>query len=407
VLVLRAALLVTLFTAVPAAADNVRYVAAARAQVYAAPSKSAKVMGVLRIGAEVRADEARGDWVHLSSPAGIVGWARASGLNTARPSLSSLLSRADAAKTPGERRLWLERATAYAPASTKVIERLAATLEELGDTKAAHMAKKGLIAAERRTLSWDGPLYPIEGNLALLPRECHAGVTRSARAPSLPAPPQETLRARAFPLVSSGKTVSITETGYRTQTLDQPVCVRSACGGTQAAFALPWRARTGALVPSWLAAGHTVIPFVEGTAPFAAGCEGSRVFAATPYAVERCGSRRFRLHRRTLEGWSPLEWQEAPREDAVPIAHFSEDERRVVVLFRAKGARACCSAESEVFLWRATWPEGASTPTFETGRVYSGGFTQGCEQERYVPLEGEPRCERLPEGCQLGDPRLE
>jgi hypothetical protein len=137
-----------------------------------------------------------------------------------------------------------------------------------------------------------------------------------------------------------------------------------------------------------------------------AGCEGSRVFAAAPYAVERCGSRRFRLHRRTLEGWSPLEWQEAPREDAIPIAHFSEDERRVIVLFRAKGARACCPAETEVFLWRATWPEGASTPTFETGRVYSGGFTQGCEQERYVPLAGEPRCERLPEGCQLGDPQL-
>jgi hypothetical protein len=403
----RATLLALLLASVPAAADGVRYIATARSQVHAEPSARARIVGVLRIGAEVRTGEARGDWVHLSSPAGIEGWARVSGLAQERPSLPVLLSRADAAKSPGARRPWLERATAYAPSNTKVIERLAATLEALGDTKAAHMAKKGLIAAERRTLSWDGPLYPIEENLALLPRACHAGVTRAVRTPALPAPPQQTLRARAFPLVSSGKVVSVTETGYRSQTLDQPVCARSACGGTQAAFALPQSARTGALVPSWLVAGHTVTPLVEARVPLAAGCEGSRIFAAAPYAIERCGTRRFRLHRRTIEGWSALEWQEAPRDDAVPVAHLSEDERRVAVLFRAKGGRACCSGETEVFLWRATWPEGDGAPTLETGRVYSGGFTEGCAQERYVPLAGEPRCERLPEGCELGDPRLD
>ncbi|HVG59325.1 MAG TPA: hypothetical protein VNA24_12270 [Hyalangium sp.] len=406
-MLVRAALLVLLLASTPAAADTIRYIATARSQVHAVPSASARIVGVLRIGAEVRMGEARGDWVHLSSPAGIEGWARASGLTQARPSLQVLLARADAAKSPGARRTWLELATAYAPSNTEIIKRLADTLEALGDTKAAHLAKKGLIAAERRALSWDGPLYPIEENLALLPRACHAGVTRTARAPALQAPPRQTLRARAFLLVSSGKVVSVTETGYRTQTLDQPVCARSACGGTQAAFALPQRARTGALVPSWLVAGHTVTPLVEEPVPLAAGCEGSRVFAAAPYAIERCGTRRFRLHRRTLEGWSALAWQEAPRDDAVPVAHLSEDERRVAVLFRAKGGRACCRGETEVFLWSATWPEEDGAPMLEMGRVYSGGFTEGCAQERYVPLEGEPRCERLPEGCELGDPRLE
>ncbi len=399
--------LAVLLSSALAGADTPRYVAASRAQVRASPSEKARAVASLRIGAEVRVGEIRGGWARLSAPSGIEGWARASLLSQERPTLSALLSAADAAKTPRARRSWLERATAYAPTDTKVIERLVAVLKVLGDKKAAHMAEKGLIAAERRSLSWDGPLYPIVENLALLPRTCHAGVTRSKRDPSLPGLPQGTLRARAFPIVSSGKVVSISETGYRTQTLDQPVCTPSACGGTQAAFALPLRARMGALVPSWLVAGHTVVPFVEGKAPFAVGCEGSRVFIAAPYAVERCGARRFRLHRRTLEGWSALAWQEAPREEAIPVAHFSEDERRVVMLFRAKGARACCPADTEVFLWRATWPEDGSPPQLDTGRVYSGGFTEGCAQELYVPLPGEPRCERLPEGCELGEPGLD
>lgn len=400
-------LLVALFASAPAAADGVRYVKASRVRVRAEPSQLAEIVGVLRIGAEVRVGDEREGMVRLSSPAGVEGWGRASLLTRKRPSLSALLSRADAARSPSARRLWLERATAYAPTDTKVITRLIAVLGELGDQEAAHVAQKGLIAAERRALSWDGPLYPIRENLALLPRECHAGITRRVRELLLPEPPLETLRARAFPLVSSGKVVSVTETGYRTQRLDQPVCATSACGGTQAAFALPRRARTGALVPSWLVAGHTVAPLAEERAPFEVGCKGSRVFVATPYAVERCGARRFRLHRHTLEGWSPLRWQEAPRDGAIPVAHFSEDERRVVVLFRAKGARACCPGEREVFLWRATWPEGSGAPTLEAGRVYSGGFKAGCEQERYEPLPGEPRCERLPEGCELGHPQLE
>lgn len=404
----RAVLLLALFAPVPAtAAGSVLYVTTARAEVRAAPSLTARAVGALRIGAAVSAGKTSAGWVQLSTPEGIAGWAQAAQLSPERPSLSSLLARAEAASTPRVRRSWLERATAYAPSDTKVIERLITVLQQLGDEKAAHTAQKGLIAAERRTLSWDGPLYPIEAGLALLPRQCHAGVTRATRVPSLPTPPESTLRARAFPLVSSGKVVSVTETGYRTQALDQPVCVKSACGGTQAAFALPQRARTGALVPSWLVAGYTVVPLVEGKSPLAAGCEGARFFTALPYTLERCGPRRFRLHRRTPAGWSTLAWQEAPRDDAVPVAHFSEEERRVVILFRAKGARACCPGEREVFLWRATWPDGPGEPAFETGRVYSSGFARGCAQERYVPLPGEPRCERLPEGCELGDPRLD
>lgn len=399
----RLVLLVLLCVSVPAASE-VRYVVAARASVRASPSEQAKTVGMLRIGAEVRTRHARAGWIHLSAPAGIEGWARASQLGPERPSLASLLARADAASTPAARRPWLERAAALAPSDTKVIERLMAALEALGDKKAAHMAAKGLIAAERRALSWDGPLYPIEDNLARLPERCPEGVTRTARQLGLPKPPVRTLRARAFPLVSSGKVVSVSETGSRTQTLDQPVCARSPCGGTQAAYALPLRARIGALVPSWLVAGHTVEPFVEAAAPFERGCEGSRVFTAVPYALERCGPRRFRLLRQTLTGWSPLDWQEAPREEAIPIAHFSEEERRVAVLFRAKGGRACCPGEAEVFLWRATWPEDGGAPMLESGRVYSAGFSEGCAQERYTPLPGEPRCERLPEGCELGEP---
>lgn len=407
-MLLRAVLLLVLLASAPAtAAGGVLYAATARVEVRAAPSVKARAVGALRIGAQVSAGKASQGWVPLSTPEGIKGWARAAQLSQERPSLSSLLARAEAASTPKARRVWLERATAYAPSDTKVIERLIAVLQELGDKTAAHTAQKGLIAAERRTLSWDGPLYPIEAGLALLPRQCHAGITRTLRNPALPPPPEATLRARAFPLVSSGKVVSVTETGYRTQALDQPVCAKSACGGTQAAFALPLRARTGALVPSWLVAGHTVVPLVEGKPPLPAGCQGARFFTALPYTLERCGPRRFRLHRRTPAGWSTLAWQEAPRDDAVPVAHLSEEERRVAVLFRAKGARPCCPRESEVFLWRATWPEGPGEPAFETGRVYSSGFAQGCAQERYVPLPGEPRCERLPEGCELGEPRLE
>ncbi len=44
--------------------------------------------------------------------------------------------------------------------------------------------------------------------------------------------------------------------------------------------------------------------------------------------------------------------------------------------------------------------------TVETGRGYHSGFAEGCAQETFTDLDGEPRCERLTEGCELADPKL-
>jgi hypothetical protein len=390
----------------PAAAQNKpmkahAWVVGSIARLREAPAKDAKVVHHLRIGTEVlviaKKKVSGRLYKKVKTPyPGEEGWTAASLLSSRRPTLKALLAKADAAGSPARARKWLERATALAPGDVKVIGRLLANYRALRRKKAAYGVDKGLIAAERRVLSWDGPLYPIVEGRALLPRAPYDGITATTRNTATIEKGRKTLRGRAFPLVNSGKVVALTEVGYRTRHLDAPVTVAGACG-EQAAFALQPPSTTGALVPSWVVAGFRVFPFQE-TAP------GVFVDERKQLTLVDAGDKGTRLTAATLDGPLVLFEGEMPAGHR-PIVQMAEHERHWLVLFAAPGTRGCCTGDVSVWLERFTLTD-EGTVTRDIGRTYHGGFTEGCAQEVFSDLDGEPRCARLPEGCELGEPKL-
>jgi hypothetical protein len=391
----------------PAAAQNRRvksraFVVGSVARLREAPRKDAKVVHQLRIGTEVEVIAAKKvggrlyQQVRTPYP-GEEGWTLPSLLSKQRPTLHALLAKADAAGSPGRARKWLERATALAPGDLKVIERLLANYRALGRNKGAHGVDKGLIAAERRVLSWDGPLYPIMDGQALLPRPPYPRISASTRKTADIETDRKTLRGRAFPLVNSGKVVALTEVGYRTRHLDAPITVRGACG-PQAAFALQQPSARGALVPSWVVAGFRVFPFAERT-------RGTFVDERQQLTVTTDEDDSTVISAATFDTPRVLFTGKLPHPGARPIVQLAEHERHWLVLFEAPGRRDCCAGDVVMWLMRFTLSDDEQV-TVETGRGYHSGFAEGCAQETFTDLDGEPRCERLTEGCELADPKL-
>ncbi len=357
------------------------------ARLREAPDKTSKVVTTLRVGTEVRIDaRAAGGFVKVRTEVAS-GYVPKRLLSTTRPTFEHWAKVAQ--KSTGRTKLnaWL-RAVGLRPADEKAIAAMTKMFAAQGNKKAAHMGEKGLIAAERRNLSWDGPLYPIIGGRAYVPLPCPAGALVLTE-------DRTTLRGRAFPLVASGKVVSVTEQGYTTQTLSAPVCTE----GGQLAFDLPKPAQDGALVPSWTVAGFDVVPFSR--------YGDAHLDAQGLYTVERAQGGA-NLSRKGFDGRYALLGTLYGDEYATarPVAQFSEDERAVYVLFLQDGAPRACGVPVERRAWLVrVWRQG-KPGTVETGRVYVSHLIDNCEQPRFLGLEGEPRCARLPEGCELTSPKL-
>ena len=382
------------------AAPARRYVIASIARLRAAPDQDARIIATLRIGTPVDVVGRAGGLLEVRSVYGR-GYLSRRLLSRQPPRLDVLLARAQAAKSKRARRRWLERATAFSPGDVDVIDKLGQAVRAQGDGRAAHVVEKGKIAAERRALSWDGPLYPIADDVVLLGRPCFTRFPGSAAPPSKDRArtARTTLRARAFELVASGKVVSISERGYRTQKLDAPFCAASGCGEKVAAYRLPYKAARGALVPSWQVAGFRVVPYK-------AAPGGRRFTGAHKVQHVTLDGQSARFSRRTLDGQQSASVTTLPLAGAVPIAHASEREGAVMVLFYADDvARACCARASAAFWVRVDY-DARGGPT-EVGRVYFSSHREDCHDPIYGGLPGEPRCARLPEGCELGDALLD
>ncbi len=382
-----------MFSSSAASRGSTQYIIGSVARLRSAAAPGAPVLTTLRIGTPVRVLEQKERWAKVQAWVDGVeaqparGYVRRHLLSARRPTREALLGRADAAQTLAARRRWLERATALYPEDEAIIERLIATLAETRDEKAHHMAKKGLVAAKKRNASWDGPLYPLDRRLVELPRPCEAGDPRVA-SPLTPAAhtaltrealPNDDLRARAFAIVDSGKVVSVTTRGYQTQLLDRRVCVRDACGD-HLGYHLPRPAPRGALVPSWMVAGHRVTgypPNPKALPRFAQkfACGGCRTFVddSERSVLFMNGNRQFRLAIRTLDGARVTDWTPsgAQTDDARPIARFDEQARTWRILFRESVPEAACAPRVEVWLARLTWDESGTPGPIELGRRFA------------------------------------
>lgn len=410
-----AALLALGLSSAPAARAETRlkpaWVTGSVARLRQAPDEGAAIIARLRIGAEVRVFRHQGRWAEVTTAIGERGFVKRSLLAKTPPRLDSILRRADQARSPANARLWLERATAFAPGDVGVIRRLIESYRALGRDDAAWSVEKGIIAAERRQLSWDGPLYPVVGDTAWLPRPCPPGVTAKTRAEALagqPKPPVPVLRGRAFPLVNSGKVVAISERGNKTRVLDAPVCRPGPCGEAQAGFALDDAGGDGLLVPSWLVAGFRVDGYQALRDAGSGHDEQNPPGGAVRYGDSGGRTRidvvgdAYTLSLRTFDGWRALGTWPLLRKEARPVAQASEHERGLLLFWRGDSARACCPGEVEVWAERIGDID-EKKPTHDAGRVYSQGLSPGCAQALFSDLEGEPRCERLPGGCHLDD----
>ena len=414
-----------IFTAQPLSADDSHlFVAASVARMRATESPSSKVIQVLRIGTELEVltsahSNLRNGMLHVRTTRHS-GYVSKRLLQKKAPTLEKLHQRYEQASSIRQKKKWIERATAFAPSDTDVIQKLMKTLKASGNHKGALMAEKGLIAAERRQLSWDGPLYPISNGIALFPKPCAqdspqketAGGFKShpknkyTDAASRLTPSKNALRARAFPWVNSGKVVSLSEKGYKTQVLAEPMCAEGSCGYSQLAYRMSRGVKNGALVPSWLVAGHRVealLPNLDNTID---NCPTCRRFRNTDadFEIQVVGDGAFQMSRRDLDGWRTTKGETLPFKDAQPVALFSEREYQWFVLWESQRGRDCCKGEKQVWLMTILWPKEKESGAVKMGRIYSGGFSNSCPQLRFETLPGEPRCDRLPAGCELEDP---
>jgi hypothetical protein len=281
-----------------------------------------------------------------------------------------------------QRRQTLERATALAPADEAVIEQLIATLAEVKDERAEHMAKKGLVAAKKRNASWDGPLYATLDGVTFLPGSCEEGLP-SLRASQREALSTDELRARAFAIVDSGKVVSVTTRGYQTQLLDRKACLEGPCG-RQTGYVLPRPSTSGALVPSWMVAGHRVVGYQPSSHVslrqkwgHRSDCNKCRVYLDTARrsAVELDGGR-WRLLWRELTGVHVSPWQSGahPYGRGQPMARFDEQRGNLRLLWLAELETGTCADERGVWLVRVPFDAKGKPETAEEGRLFRQGL---------------------------------
>jgi hypothetical protein len=357
-----------------APAPSVRYVSASQAKLREGPTTDSRSAAMVPTAAELKVLGRSGAFLEVETLKGDRGYVLASLLSKTAPTLAPLLEEADAKR--GRKRLRaLERATALAPSDLAVIERLEATLDGLKKKTRVYYARKGWVAAKRRSFMWDGPLYPVADGIARFPAPCAAHQDKPTGPNGMEKGDldEETrvLRTRAFPWVSSGKVVSVSERGYTTQKLST-----LACDGGQLAYELPKQAREGALVPSWMVAGFTVTPVKRG--------EARSARRRVSLDVEgRALKVRASTFTKTREGALTL------RRAARPVAVFSEGPGSFALLLIADGGRACAPGEKTASLVRAT-VEGDGLK-LEQGRAWSSAFVEGCAQETFAPLPGEPR----------------
>lgn len=373
------------------------YVAGSVARLRSAPRASASVRALLRIAEPLRVLNRREEgasadgsywrvraFVDGAGEGPVEGYVERHLLASQPPTMADLLAELEQEGDPRARRRLLERAAALDPSDERVIQGLIAVLQELGDQKSQRMAQKGLVAAQKRNASWDGPLYPTLDALTYVPRPCPEGAPPLAgsRRERLQ---NEDLRARAFDIVNSGKVVSVTTRGYQTQLLDRQVCLEGPCGD-QLGYALPRAATSGALVPSWMVAGHRVTGYREageGQLRRALGasfpCVGCRHFLdeSARSAVQVDGPR-WRLLWRNHRGAHAGEWQsgQRPYARARPIARFDESLSPWRLLWLAEGGRETCPEEHSAWLVRLRFAGEDRVGDAEEGALFFSGLAR-------------------------------
>jgi len=352
------------------------------------PDLKSDVVVQLAIGTELRVLEVQGSWTKVRTLQH-EGWIGGYLVESERPTAAALLAKFQRARGK-ERLTYVQRAAALEPANLAIIEQLAEELLARGDRDGALKARRGWIAAKRRSLKWDGPLYPIERGIAHVPLGCGKEAEANSGRAIIP---EEELRDRATFLTGSGKVVSVTtEVPFFEDDLALPFCTEGPCG-PQLGYRLATKGRTGALAPSWLVAGHEIRAFAkkateEGEPVTYEDTDGRVMLQLTDSG--------YWLLERDFSGWVAHGFAKFPAAvegkvaSVSPIAWLAEDQSGLRVLWRMEGGRECCASEVSVWLSRAVHVPGGKT-TLENGEVYGGGHAETCTEKLFAGLPGEPR----------------
>jgi hypothetical protein len=260
-------------------------------------------------------------------------------------------------------------------------EEAIATLEKLmtqsSQDKLALMAKRGLVAAKKRNASWDGPLYLVSDGIARLPLTCFPKPGPGA-APQKDTLTTPQLRGRAWGLVNSGKAVALTENTQKWQLLHTRVCLpHPRCEGGQAGYRVDPQ--------GWLVAGHRKSLLQARKPAFFENQElppcddGCRAFGdAHNTRLVQIESGRWRLWKRSLDGWGTSSWVPFPGGGTTFRAHMilSEkvDEDRVLFV---KDPQADPQRGGQAFLARVQ-ADLQGVVSIQQGRVFDGALPKEC-----------------------------
>ena len=349
------------------ATPSALFVEVSSAKLRAAPVRDAKVVGRVPIGAPLKVNDTVPGFYEVELLSGATGFIAKTAVGSTRPQLDALLKRKK-----------ITRAVALAPGDLDVIARFEKTLKPAR----AYYARKGWVAAKRRALSWDGPLYPIVNGRALLPATCgsHEDKPTGPHGMDLDRRLKKRTvheRRRAFRWVSSGKVVSVSERGYTTEHLGKPACLDEQLAYTT-------RGARGALVPSWMVAGFDVVPFERTDDGYRARTVRGVVEVEVDDAFLKV----------RIADFDSAVGNELEAKGATPIAVFAErmDVFFVLTLERGRACGGSSDVQARLYRARVVHDEDRRFLELTPGRPWAANFVEGCAQTAATrPLDGEPR----------------
>ncbi len=299
-------------------------------------------------------------------------------------SLAKIQEKLEAVTEPKKKRHLLEQALALAPSHIPLRSQLADTYDTLGEKTLAASERKMVEQNLKRSLSPDGPLYPIQEGSAHLNMGCELRNNAEGFESKSDAP--EWLR--------EGKVKILTPAGIKREKLAAPKCQESSCSGLT--LVTPTGMNDGVLVfPPWLSNGHrsALLKTKKSPKDLKSECASCLIYGESEGGMRvevNTTNAKWRVWQKDFSGWIHGEWTPSPRDiQAHPLVLLQEHDALVKLIWRGEGKyRFCCDDEPALWMTFTNIKDKEGKLTIGTTRV--GRVFYGATHEGECSLAKEP-----------------